>query len=275
MSESPTPTPPSPESASVLGLAIQPLAFSAPWRWLKLGLQDFRQCPRVGLFYGACFVVMGHVLWEVFYRAPAWALALSAGFLLVGPFLCLGLYEASRRLHDLAEPPRIEQTIMAWSPAAGTLAIFAGLLLILEMLWARASLVVFAVAFEEVPDPKTLLAGFLQGQHLDFLFTYFAVGAVFAGIIFMTCVIAIPLILDRQADAISAGLLSIRACFENPAVMLLWAGLVSLLTASAMLPRFLGLLVIAPVLGHASWHAYREMVGSPVAAAVDQPPPSA
>lgn len=263
MSESPMPAQSSPESASVLGLAIAPLSFSAPWRWLQLGLQDFRRCPRIGLFYGACFVIMGHLLWEVFYRAPAWALALSAGFLLMGPFLCLGLYEASRRLHDLNESPRLEQTIMAWSPAAGTLAIFAGVLLILEMLWARASLVVFAVAFEEVPDPKTLIPGFLQGQYLDFLLTYMAVGAVFAGIIFMTCVIAIPLILDRRADAISAGLLSIRACFENPAVMLFWGALVTGLTVAAMLPRFLGLLVIAPVLGHASWHAYREMVGAP------------
>ncbi|MEY2685057.1 MAG: hypothetical protein RJA09_2201, partial [Pseudomonadota bacterium] len=72
--------------------------------------------------------------------------------------------------------------------------------------------------------------------------------------------IAIPMILDRQVDAISAGLTSIRACLQNPGVMLLWGGLITVLVVLAMLPAFLGLLVVGPVLGHATWHAYRQIV---------------
>src|SRR4051812_9375747 len=71
---------------------------AAPWRWLKLGWRDFASAPLIGLFYGACFAIMGSLLVVVFRQAPAYVLALSAGFVLVGPFLCLGMYDASRRL---------------------------------------------------------------------------------------------------------------------------------------------------------------------------------
>jgi len=92
------------------------------------------------------------------------------------------------------------------------------------------------------------------------------VGGVFAGLIFVTSAISIPMILDRQTDAISAGLTSIRACLNNPGVMLLWGALITGLIALAMLPAFVGLLVAGPVIGHATWHAYRQIVPPPAAA---------
>src|SRR5690349_7981482 len=74
---------------------LRNLRFTDPLHWLALGWRDFRRAPAIGLFYGACFMAMGWALLAVFQHAPAYTLALSAGFLLMGPFLCLGLYHAS------------------------------------------------------------------------------------------------------------------------------------------------------------------------------------
>ena len=233
-----------------------------PLRWLAQGWRDFLRCPRIGLFYGLCFCLMGHALRWVFKSAPEYVLALSAGFLLLGPFLCLGLYDASRTLElgGHANGPSLRSTLTAWKVSKGPMAIFAGMLLIIELLWGRASLVVFAVTFNTMPSDQKLLGDLLQLENIGFLLSYSAVGAVFAGLIFVTSVISVPMILDRQVDAVSAGLTSMRACAQNPGVMLLWGALITLLVLLAMLPWFLGLLVIAPVLGHASWHAYRHLV---------------
>lgn len=251
-----------PESASVFSLTLRSLKATDPLRWVMLGWADFRRCPRIGLFYGGCFFVMGHALWFIFQEAPAYVLALSAGFLLMGPILCLGLYDASRAIEQGATPS-LRSSLTAWLPTKGTMAIFAGVLLILEMLWGRASLVVFAVTFNTMPDTANLLKVLVSLDNLQFLVTYTVVGALFAGLIFVTSVISIPMILDRQTDAISAGLTSIRACLQNPGVMLLWGALITLMVVLAMLPWFMGLLVVGPVLGHATWHAYRQIVPAP------------
>jgi uncharacterized membrane protein len=231
-----------------------------PLRWLARGWRDFLRCPGIGLFYGLCFCLMGHALRWVFEAAPEYVLALSAGFLLVGPWLCLGLYDASRGLERDGRAPSLRSTLTAWKGNQGQMAIFAGVLLIIELIWSRASLVVFAVSFNTLPSTENLLAELLQPQNLQFLLIYTAVGAVFAGLIFVTSVVSIPMMLDRQVDAVTAGLTSMRACAENPGVMLLWGALITLLVVLAMLPWFVGLLVAGPVLGHASWHAYRHLL---------------
>ena len=264
--EEQTPTTPAnesaPEEASVFSLKLADLTAADPFRWLALGWKDFTTCPKVGLFYGACFFVMGHALWYVFQAAPAYVLALSAGFLLMGPFLCLGIYDASRAIED-GRRPSLRASLASWRPTKGTMAIFAGVLLILEMLWGRASLVVFAVTFNTMPSTENLLAELVRIENIEFLITYTVVGAIFAGLIFVTSAISIPMILDRQTDAISSGLTSIRACLQNPGVMLLWGALITITVVLAMLPWFLGLLLAGPVLGHATWHAYRGIVPKP------------
>ncbi len=255
-----------PDSArgpSVFSLPLATLKPSDPFRWLKLGWEDFRRCPRIGLFYGLCFFLMGHALLAVFQSAPAYVLALSAGFLLMGPFLCLGLYDASKAMQSHSHRPSLRASLLAWRPTKGTMAIFAGVLLILEMLWGRASLVVFAVSFNTMPEKANILAMLIDPENIGFLVTYTVVGAVFAGLIFTTSVISIPMIMDRQVDAVSAGLTSIRACLQNPGVMLLWGALIAGIILVAMLPVFLGLFIAGPVIGHATWHAYRHIVPAP------------
>jgi uncharacterized membrane protein len=249
---------PSREGASP-AIEINVLRWTDPLRWLRMGARDFARCPGIGLFYGVCFMVMGWALLKVYQNAAAYVLALSAGFLLVGPFLCLGLYHVSQTL-ERGEKPDFGASLLAWDTRTGTLAIFGFVLLVLEMLWGRAALVVFAVSFDGMPDFKGSLPALLDPENLGFIVAYLAVGGVFAGLIFAISVVAMPLILDRPVDAITAGLTSLRLVLTQPGVMLLWGALITALVVAAMLPWFAGLVVAGPVLGHASWHAYRAAV---------------
>jgi len=251
----PPPPPPPPPPPIVL----RTLRWSDPLRWLALGWRDFIRAPGIGLFYGGCFVVMGWALMKVYEHAPAYTLALSAGFLLMGPFMCLGLYRVSQRL-EAGEKPDFGDSLLAWDTRTGQLAIFGFVLLVLEMLWGRATLVVFAVSFDGMPDFKGSLRALLDPANLNFTLIWAAVGAVFAGLIYAISVVAIPMILHRQTDAITAGLTSLRLVLTQTGVMLVWGALITALVVVAMLPWFLGLLLVGPLLGHASWHAYRAAV---------------
>ena len=264
----PIPEAPLPVAAgtSPFSTVLNDLSFADPFRWLAAGWRDFRRAPRIGVFYGGCFAVMGWLLLKVFEYSPAWTLALSAGFLLVGPFLCLGLYDVSRRI-ERGDPPSLAASLTAWRTKMSTMAIFGTMLLVLEMIWARASLVVFALSFDGMPDFKGSLLKLVDPENTEFIIAYTGVGSLFAGLIFAVSVVSIPLILDRKTDAISAGLTSVRLCLTQPGVLLLWGALITLLVVLAMLPGFLGLLVVGPVLGHATWHAYRAAVAPDAPAA--------
>ena len=266
MTETPTSPPgerpsdrPEPPRPVLPALVLRPLTLADPLRWLALGARDFARAPGIGLFYGAVFMVMGWALLKVFEHAPAYTLALSAGFLLMGPFLCLGLYRVSQRL-ERGEKPDFGDSLLAWDTRTGQLAIFGFVLLVLEMLWGRATLVVFAVTFEGMPDFKGSLLALLDPRNIEFIIAWAAVGAVFAGLIYSVSVISIPMLLDRETDAITAGLTSMRLVLTQTGVMLWWGALIAVITALSMLPWFAGLLVTAPVIGHGSWHAYRAAV---------------
>lgn len=240
-------------------VVLKIVGFADPLRWLQLGWRDFRRAPGIGLFYGACFMLMGWALVKVFDSSPAFVLALSGGFLLVGPFLCLGLYRVSQRL-EVGEAPEFSDSLFAWQARTGQLSIFAVVLLVLEMLWARSTLVVFAVSFDGMPDFKGSIGALVSGENLGFLITWLIVGAVFALLIYAVSVVSMPMILHRKTDAITAGLTSLRLVLSQTPVMIVWGMVISGLVLLAMQPWFAGLLVVGPVLGHASWHAYRATV---------------
>jgi uncharacterized membrane protein len=246
-------------AAAPRGIELRTLRWGDPLRWLALGWKDFTRAPAIGVFYGLCFMVMGWAILKVYEHAPAYTLALSAGFLLMGPFLCLGLYRVSQRLEN-GEKPDFGDSLLAWDTRTGQLAIFGFVLLVLEMLWGRATLVVFAVSFDGMPDFKGSLMALLSPDNLPFIGAWAAVGAVFASLIYSVSVVSMPMILHRQTDAITAGLTSMRLVLGQPAVMCWWGFLIALLVGLALLPYFAGLLVVGPVVGHASWHAYRQAV---------------
>ena len=244
---------------SALDWPLATLRFGDPFRWLLAGWQDFVRAPVIGLFYGACFVAMGWFLLATFKYAPAYTLALSAGFLLLGPFLCLGLYEASRSLGQ-GSKPSFWRSLLAWRSSTSQIGIFAGVLLVMEMLWGRAAMIVFAISFDGVPQWDGTVADLLHGDNLTFLLTYSVVGSIFAGLIYSVSVISMPLMLDKSVDAVTAGLTSMRLVLSQTPVMVFWGALITLAILLAMLPGFMGLLVVGPVIGHASWHAYKQVL---------------
>jgi uncharacterized membrane protein len=245
-----SPTPP---------IELRPLAWRDPLRWLAAGAHDFTRAPAIGLFYGFAFAAMGWLLMKVYEAAPAYLLALAAGFLLVGPILCLGLYRVSQQLERGAKPG-FADSLLAFEARLAPLAIFGFVLLVLEMLWGRAALVVFALSFDGMPDFKGSVLALLDPANLNFIVAYLAVGGVFAGLIFAVSVVSIPMLLDRPVDAVTAGLTSLRLVLAEPGVMLMWGAIVTVLVVAAMLPWFAGLVVVGPIVGHASWHAYRGAV---------------
>lgn len=259
---SPSPAEPSPPSEAIAArpqVSLRTLGWRDPFRWLALGARDLARAPFIGLFFGSAFMVMGWALIKVYEAAPAYVLALAAGFLLVGPVLCLGLYRVSQTL-EAGDRPDFGDALLAFDSRIGPLALFGLVLLVLEMVWARASLVVFAVSFDGMPDFKGSLMALLDPANLGFIVAYLGVGAVFASLIFAISVVSIPMLLDQPVDAVTAALTSLRLVLTQPGVMLLWGLLIAALVALAMLPWFIGLTVVAPWVGHATWHAYRSAV---------------
>ena len=247
---------PAPMSAQV-----QSLGWGAPWRWLARGAQDLWAHPGIGLFYGGCFWFMALVLGWVFRSSPEYTMSIISGCLLVGPFLAMGLYDVSRR-RGRGETPALGHSITCWDSRIPSMGMLLLVLMVLELLWGRASLVVFAVFFNTgMPSTTGVVQAIFNPANWEFVLVYLAVGGIFATLVFSTMVVSVPMILDRDTDAITAGLTSMRVVYENTGVMLLWAATIVLLTALALWPWGSGLLLIGPWLGHASWHAYVDAVG--------------
>ncbi len=239
---------------------IRIVPMEQPLVWLKRGGSDLLACPLASLFYGFCFVAGGALMVLALGGAPEYIAAVTSGFLIGGPFLAIGLYEISRR-RERGLPCSLGPTLTAWRGNAGNLGIFTAILLVIFLVWARASMVVFALFYSgEMPTLSGFLRHVVSTDHLGFLAAYFAVGGLFALIAFAISLISIPLMLDRGHDAITAAIASVRALFANPAAMFVWAGLIALLGGLGLVTFLAGMLVIGPLLGHATWHAYRDLV---------------
>jgi len=241
---------------------VRRIGAGAPLGWLRQGLQDFRARPWPSLFYGLCFAAMGWLLGALLRPAPGMMMALTGGFLLLGPFLAMGLYEVARR-REAGLPCDLFQTTVAWRRNLFNIAIMGVAMGVLLALWARASMMVIAVSFpRRMPGVGILLDAIAQGQHLGFLAAWFAVGAVFASLVFAFSAVAIPLMLDRGTDAITAMLASAVAVGRNLVPMSIWAALIVLLAAIGFATAFVGLIVTVPLIGLATWHSYRELVAA-------------
>jgi uncharacterized membrane protein len=242
-------------------IEIQPLQFSDPLRWLAMGLRDMLSQPLISLFYGLCFWAMAWGVLRVFNTNPEYTLSAVSGCLLVGPFLALGLYDVSMHMAR-GEPPGMRSSLMSWQPHTRSMGMLVMVMIVLELLWGRASLVVFAVFFNTggMPTTATVLEAVFNPQNWDFIAAYLCVGGFFAGLVFACMMVSIPMILDRDTDAITACITSLRVFVDHTAVSLWWGVLIVSAVVLAMLPAASGLLVVGPWIGFASWHAYRAAV---------------
>ena len=241
--------------------SLRLLSLKDPWRWLARGFADLRASPGIALFYGSAFWAMAQVLAWVFRRSPEYTLSMVSGCLLVGPFLAMGLYEVSRR-REAGQAPDLAASLTCWDGHIKSMSMLVLVLMVLELLWGRASLVVFAVFFNTgMPSTTGVIEAIFNPENIDFVAVYLLVGGIFATLVYAISAVSIPMILDRDTDAISAGITSVRVFFGELAVMLLWGLILSVLVLlSFMSAGMLGLVVVGPWLGHASWHAYRGSV---------------
>ncbi len=248
-----------PPSTAPMAVMV-PLGLADPLRWLRQGWGDFMAAPGIGVFYGLCFWAMAAVLTLVFRNSPEYVMSIASGCLLVGPFLAMGLYEVSRR-RELGIAPELSASLTCWDQHLRSMGMLVLVLIVLELLWGRASLVVFAVFFNTgMPSTTGVLQAIFNPDNIEFVLVYLMVGGIFALLVYSTAVVSIPMILDRDTDAISAAITSIRVVFANPITMLWWGFLITLLIAIGLATWGVGLIIIGPLLGHASWHAYRGAV---------------
>jgi uncharacterized membrane protein len=233
----------------------------APLQWLARGWQDFRAHPLQSAFYGACFAIMGWLIAFTFRHAYEYVSALVTGFFLVGPFLAIGLYALSRR-REAGEPAWLAPTLDAWRPNAGAIGMFSLVLAVILLVWARASLIVFALSYtNEMPSVDGFMRQVLSLDNLEFLFAYCCVGGFFAVLVFAISVVSVPMMLDRDTDGIVAVLTSLKAFSSNVPAMIVWGVAIIGIVAAGFALVFAGLVVAVPVIGHATWHAYRALVG--------------
>jgi uncharacterized membrane protein len=240
---------------------INPIHFSDPLRWLWRGLCDMLSQPLISLFYGFCFWLMALILLAVFKTHPEYTLSAVSGCLLIGPFLAMGLYDVSMHM-ERKQPPTMGSSLTCWESHVKSMSMLIMVMVVLELLWGRASLVVFAVFFNTggMPTTATVLEAVFNPQNWEFIAAYLCVGGFFAGLVFASMMVSIPMILDRDTDAITACITSMRVFVEHTAVSMLWGALIVVLVVLAMLPSAAGLLLVGPWLGFASWHAYRTAV---------------
>ncbi len=233
----------------------------APWRWLRLGLADMRAAPVPSLFYGVVLTLLGILLTHSPSKGAV-ELALLTGVLIVGPFLLMGLYDVSRRVAR-GERVMIGPTMTAWKANAPAIGFYAVILALLLAVWIRVSIVVVALFFDgNAPSLEALWESMKTSPDaIMFIVAYLAAGCGFALFVFATSWVALPMLLDREKmDALSAMITSFNALRKSFGTMLIWAGLIVSLVALGFAAFYVGLVVVLPIIGHATWHAYREAV---------------
>ena len=232
---------------------------------LTLGWRDFRRAPAFGLIFSAFYVLGGWALASVAFASGQdwWLIPFILGFPLIAPFAAVGLYEVSRRI-EAGEPLETARILrVVFEQRQRQIPSMAMVILLLFMFWVFVAHTVFALfmgvsALTNITTSPGVLFG---GKGLVMLVLGTMIGGGFAAVLFCFTVVGLPLLLDREVDFITAIITSCRAVAESPGVMAVWGALIAIWLFVAIVPGFLGLLIVLPVLGHASWHIYRRVMG--------------
>ena len=239
---------------------IRNIPLLRPLGWLACGWRDLMRCPLPGLLHGLALAAVGAVLIALAHD-HFWLLSGAfTGFLLVAPVLATGLYAISRAL-ERGQRADLSVAIAAWKPE-GRLVVFGVLLAFAGTGWVMTSASLIT-GFAPVPvrTPLDFIWVVVLNDHSHLFEIWLALGALLAAPVFASSVVALPLLLDREIGVLAAVLTSWRVVQAHPLPMALWAGLLMGLTVLGMITGLLGLIVVAPWLAHASWHAYRDLVG--------------
>lgn len=239
---------------------VRKIAASAPFHWLARGWDDMGATGFRGVFYGGVFTLMGLLISVVYATRWQLTMGLTAGFFLLGPFVCTGVYELSRQL-GRGEKVNLFATLACWRRNLGGIAFFAAILTFAMIVWARVSVVIFALfSTAALPTLHDVILQILSLSNVEFVLVWGGVGFVFATLVFAISVVSIPLMLDRRTDTMVAIFTSVRALFANALPLYLWALLIVVFIGASLLLWMWPLVVTAPLIGHATWHAYRALI---------------
>jgi uncharacterized membrane protein len=248
-------------SEQILNLQIMQVPLYRPLVWLRDGWLDMRRHWGTSLGYGALIVALGWTVLVFCGTHPYFIAAAISGFLLVGPLMSAGLCEMSRR-YSLGQTANFDDSLNGFARNAPALFEFGVILAICAAVWFGVSALLLGTVFHvAAPDVReTLYRGFVDSTNRSQVLAYVVIGGMLAAAVFAVSVVAIPLIIDRHASAGQAMRASISAVSRNIPAMILWSALILVLTIIGYAPLLAGLLVIAPLLGHATWHAYKGMI---------------
>ena len=226
---------------------------NAPMKWIMQGAEDMKRAPLVSLSYGFAMTVLSIVIAYCSWRFGALGLYLgmASGFLLVGPVLAIGLYSFSCQIEQDRKPV-LGYCVHEGGSHIKDMLIFSFILLIIFMIWARAATAVHIFFPDNAEYTAVDLALFLGIGT--------AIGAIFSTVVFTASAFSLPMIMDRKTDAITAVITSVNAVLRNKLTMLIWATVIVSFVAVGFLTFFIGFIFILPLIGHATWHAYRDTI---------------
>ena len=246
---------------------VATISINAPFRWLAGAWQDYLRAPLPFIIYGivlACITPM--ISWAlVFSGAFAWVFVLAGGFFLIAPILAMGLYEGGRMLED-DQTPGLTDIVLVRSAIRLDIAYLGLALFLIYLFWTRLAQIVYALSTPIMHKEPTAFLSFMltTTEGLSMAATGSIIGGVVAFFAFALVVVSAPMMLGAKTDVFIATITSVRSVTKNPLPMLIWALLIALLTAIGIATAFFGLILVFPLIGLASWRAYRELVpGSP------------
>jgi uncharacterized membrane protein len=245
------------------GIRILRPSMDDPWKWLSAGWQDLWKAPAYSLSYGLAFTVIGLAITAGLYMSglSSFVPAAAACFMLSGPLVATGLYEISRR-HETGEALNWADIVRAPVRSKVQLGFLSFVLMFIVLVWIRAATLIYALFTYGVYLPIDQFAAFAvgTGQGLALITFGSLVGGVLAMITFSVAVLSIPILMRHDADAVTALVASVGTVVRWPGPMLLWAWLIAVMCLFGLATLFVGLVVVFPLLGHATWHAYRDLV---------------
>ncbi|WP_374307562.1 DUF2189 domain-containing protein [Dongia sp.] len=246
-----------------LELPVNQVTVEQPWRWLLAGWQDFSRAGAVSLFFGVAIALISALLIFGFWQSDLrpYAFPLAAGFFFIAPLLGVAFYDISRRL-EKGLPLNVVDVALSWRPHAGQLFTMGLIMMFLHLAWERIAMLIYAAFFNiEMASWEHFVSAVLfSTDGIPFLLVGTAMGGVLAAVAFAIGVVAFPMLMERDCGTLRAITTSICATLVNWRVLIGWGALIVLFTAAGIATFCIGLIVTMPLIGHASWHAYRDLV---------------